>query len=236
MRHLSPSGLALTVLLIAVAGCSAPEPPPPSEPTFTEMNKVALMEQHYVAAITAHDMLIRNDLPSFRKHLAELATQSLPDHAPATWAAGHEKMQTAAARAADAKTLAASGAVMGSIVEACGSCHEALGQGPVYREPAPPTSDDPLKERMLAHQWATERLWEGVTDPWDDAWRRGAQAVAKSAVFPPDAPPAQLEQEKALRAAGDDAMLATTLSARAQSYGRVLATCAGCHGQGSSTD
>ncbi len=221
--------IALIVLFAMGSGCRGPDPAPQTEPTFTEVDKVNLMEQHYESAITAHDMVIQGNLPSFREHLAEVAAQSLPARAPADWRAPHRTMQEAAGGAATADDLASAAIVMGAVVGACGSCHEALGQGPVYRKPSPPKSEDPLKEQMLAHQWATERLWEGITGPWNEAWRRGVEAVAKSSVFPTGSDPALIEFENALRRVGEEASLSTGLSARSAAYGKLLATCAACH-------
>jgi cytochrome c553 len=222
------------LVLATAAGCDkkpAPEGAAPSASQFTEVDKVALMEKHYQSAIAAHDALIRGDLPAFRERVAALSTQALPPNAPAGWKAPHDRLLALAKEASSADDVPKAAASMASVVEACGSCHASQSQGPVYRKPHPSWSDTELKTKMLGHQWATERLWEGVTGPWDDAWRRGAAEVARTRLFPEDAGVGQTlrDQEAALRAVGDEAAKATELGARAKIYGRLLGGCADCH-------
>ena len=72
---------ALFLALVSAAACgekkekeSAPVSPPATSPedSFTEVDKVALMEQHYTAAIVAHDMLIRGNLEEFREVVSSI--------------------------------------------------------------------------------------------------------------------------------------------------------------------
>ncbi len=222
----------LGAVLVGACGSEAPvvAPPVAAEPApLTEVEMVAIMENHYLSAISAHDSLIRNDLPAFRGHLARLAGQELPSNAPEGWKAPHGKLRDAARGAEGATELARAGAVMGEVAGACGACHVGHINGPLYQDPAAPLGADAVSDGMMSHQWATERLWEGVTGPRDDAWTRGAAALAQSSVFV-DAPGSSLhEREQALRTMGEEARSANTLAVRTAAYGRLLATCAACH-------
>ncbi|HMR05407.1 MAG TPA: hypothetical protein PKA88_06505 [Polyangiaceae bacterium] len=231
-------GLALVVAATAAVACDKKEPPAPpagaAASGFTEIDKVALMERHYTAAITGHDALIRGDLEKLRTELSALSTQNLPDKAPAGWKTMHDKMRAAATSGKSAKTTEDARKAMARVVESCGGCHEQQVRGPVYQRPTAPEGGTPLQTDMLHHQWATERLWEGVTGPWDDAWLRGAQAIAKADVFRPEAGAVSDElrrKEAELRALGAEAGKASGLVARATTYGKILATCAACHTQ-----
>ena len=120
------------------------------------------------------------------------------------------------------------------MVLACGSCHEALDRGPFYPAPAPNEGASEIEPAMLDHQWATERLWEGVTGPWDNAWQRGAAALAETQVFGGQEPALTLSddlrrREQELREIGTKARRAKGLKERAALYGRLLSTCGGCH-------
>lgn len=207
--------------------------PSPASSTLSEPERVALMEQHYGAAIAAHDALIRANGGELRRQLTALAAQGLPAKAPESWKPGHAEMREAARKARSAGTDAALGAVMGEVVKACGACHALHGQGPLYKKPQAPEGGV-LQNEMQKHQWASERLWEGVTGPWDDAWLRGAQALAKSEVFPRDAGTLSDElvrQEANLRSLALRAQRTRGLTERAALYGKMLATCASCHEQ-----
>jgi len=219
----SPSGESATA---AEARRSREEP--------TEVEKVASMEAHYGVAIIAHDALIQGDLPTFRAALIEVSQQELPPGSDPSWEALQDKLQAAAAVAARAQDLPAAAANMGVVVRSCGTCHVALGLGPLYPAPAPPEGDDAIETAMLEHQWVTERLWEGITGPWDNAWERGATALANMRIAGDDIDSFVLtdavqQQEDTLRALGSDAQAATSLADRAAVYGRALATCGGCH-------
>lgn len=239
-RSIVMCSTALAVLT-ALVGCGEAEPTPapdepeaPESPGFDEVERVALMEGHYTSAIAAHDALIRNDLLGWQALVAELAARELPADTPANWRTPHQRMHDAASRAANASSLELAGPVMGAVVEACGSCHTNLGAGPVYRRPLAPEGETEVETEMLGHQWATERLWEGVTGPREEAWHRGAAALAAGRVFADRAGevvPGLLERETALRSAGQSAMAISGLHARADAYGTMLATCAACHQQ-----
>lgn len=229
------------LLMGALAGCgdSAPVAPPgPASPQgapppteFTEVQRVALMESHYVSAIAAHDALIRGDLPTLRTKLGEIASRELPAAAPPSWRPLDARLREAARSAAGAATLETAGTAMGAVVEACGTCHSGLDAGPVYRRPLPPEGATPVQDAMLAHQWATERLWEGVTGPREEAWHRGAATLAAGRVFAgrTDVSPDLLAHETALQSRAQAAMAIAGLHERSVAYGQLLATCSACH-------
>lgn len=241
--------LAASAVLAVLGGVAcddatedAAQPTPPEQATggeaapeaeLTEVEMVALMEGHYNAAIASHDALIRGDVAGVRTHLAEIRGRSLPAAAPESWRVHERRLHDAAEAAAEAADLESAGPAMAAVAEACGACHAAVGLGDIYREPRVPVGDDALEDAMLGHQWATERLWEGLTGPWDDAWMRGANALAASRVFGGDGgePPAAglLAHEAAMREAGEQAKTTEGLRARSAAYGRLLTTCAQCH-------
>lgn len=219
-------------------GCDEPdeESPPveavePAPTELTEVEMVALMEGHYNSAIASHDALIRGDLATFKERIAEIPERALPPGAPETWRAHERRLHEAARRTGEVSTLESAGPAMAALVEACGACHAAVGLGQIYRQPELPEGEHPVETAMLGHQWATERLWEGITGPWDDAWGRGADALAESRVFSTEGEPVSSSlqaREEQMREMG---RLAKTsgLSNRAEIYGRLLATCGSCH-------
>lgn len=233
------------VVLLAVWGCGEehrpaaletmkPESavPAPNRPTEVEM--VASMEAHYSVVILAHDALVQGDLEKFRSQLALVPEQELPPSAPVEWLPLHQRMQAAAREAANASDLTTAATTIASVVLACGICHSALDTVPVYPAPAPDEGADAVKTAMLDHQWVTERLWEGVTGPWGNAWERGADALSVVEVFGDENLAVTLSsdllrREQELREIGEEAKTTTALDERAALYGRLLATCGECH-------
>jgi hypothetical protein len=84
-------------------------------------------------------------------------------------------------------------------------------------------------EPMLAHEIATERLWQGVVAPSDAAWLEGADGLIAAPEIDSDV------KEIAHRAAHvrDLARRAKTIpvNERAKLFGDLLVTCANCHRQ-----
>ena len=218
-------------LMIAPPGYSVPTQAA-STAKLTEVEMVALMEQHYNAAISSHDALIRGDLKTLRSQLAKISTQELPAAAPQSWRPHHTRLREAARSAASVSSLDTAATVMSAVTEACGACHAAAGAGKIYFWPAPPDKDNKLKTAMRTHQWATERLWEGVTGSLDEAWNRGAAVLAEARVFSDKRDTVKstlLAREAELRKMGQTAKETTGLHERAIIYGQLLATCAECH-------
>lgn len=212
----------------------ATEAPPVSAPGGpTEVEMVAAMEQHYRTAILAHDALTQGDLVTVRAQLTELAGVELPPRSPDLWVPFHAQLHTAAREGGASTDLATAGAAMASVALACGVCHQAAVDGPVY--PVPPATEhsQPLKAQMGAHQWATLMVWNGVTGPSAYAWSLGAEAIAETRIFGEDTSAGANEslaaREAGLRALGKAATTTASLDARAVLYGRMLATCGGCH-------
>lgn len=233
----------LSIALIAATGCgdesaapqtAARETSAPARNRPTEVEMVASMEAHYNAVIVAHDALRQGDLETFRSQLALVPEQKLPPASPPEWSPFHAQLQAAASGGASAADLDAAANAFASVVLACGTCHAALGVGPIYPAPAPDDGASVLETAMLDHKWVTERLWEGVTGPWDNAWERGADALAVIQVFGDRGSAVALSddlqrRERELREIGEQAKTTTALDERAALYGRLLSTCGECH-------
>ncbi len=222
---------SLTLFLILSANSGGVQAVEPTGPTEIEM--VTLMERHYEVTILAHDALIQGDLEKMRSQLSRIVEQTLPASAPPSWRPHHVRLQEAATSGASRmSSLASAGSVMANVAEACGSCHAALKVSNIYYRPAPPAKDDQLKTAMRTHQWASERLWEGVTGPLEEAWPRGADALADIRLFATNGETVKGSlrvREDELREMGRKAKTTTGLHERAAIYGRLLTTCAGCH-------
>jgi cytochrome c553 len=89
------------------------------------------------------------------------------------------------------------------------------------------------RSRMHRHEWAVDRLWEGLIAPSDSSWAEGAD-VLESAPFMPQL--AVREGGEAietlgqrLHAFGRRAAAESSAEGRAKLYGELLTTCASCH-------
>ncbi|HLT37051.1 MAG TPA: hypothetical protein VK034_12220, partial [Enhygromyxa sp.] len=151
------------------------------------------------------------------------------------WQPHLARMQAAAAEAAKAEDLAAIASATGKVIETCGACHAAVGGGPKFADASPVPEGESSEARMQRHQWAAQRMREGMIGPSDERWQLGASAVS---VAPPQPCPIEsaeilpadvLQLRETIYEVGARAAATKTAEDRARVYGEYLSTCAGCH-------
>ena len=171
-------------------------------------------------------------------------------HEPATWLADHEtaaglstefesyviQMKSYARHVIDAQDLASAADSVSNMAKTCGNCHlvnEVNLEFGYDRKPREDVGD--VVTHMQRHQWAMDRLWEGLIGPSDTAWNRGADMLIDAPLLPSDVTTATdkvVEIGKIARrihALGGIGTETTTPDARSELYAEVLRLCAGCH-------
>lgn len=144
-------------------------------------------------------------------------------------------MQREAQGLVAAQEIGEAAAKAASLAAVCGECHRALGVGPRPEVLDPPDRVEGVVPHMMRHQWAAERMWEGLIAPSDKAWARGAEVLAESPMHAEDLTEnVELPEEiVALRnrvheLAGSGKAVREPAH-RAALYGEFLASCATCH-------
>jgi hypothetical protein len=199
------------------------------------------MQANFWVAVELRDAVVDGELDKARQLGTWLAEHDLRRTLPAPWAPWVKDMQTSAAEVAAAPDLSSAAQAVGSLGVSCGGCHWNFGvSGPRVPDPdeedqgfAPEGPED-LTTRMLRHQWAADELWFGLTIPSEQAWKDGAQVLIDSPFEPPvqnDQPvaPELARGIEAMRELGRTAQHAGTMGDRSRVYGKLLASCAGCH-------
>jgi cytochrome c553 len=153
--------------------------------------------------------------------------QSLPSH----WRLSVNQLQQSAKRIGDSTDLTEAAAATADIGRACGLCHRSVA-GPTVPLGKAPELDGTLMSRMRRHQWATERLWEGLYVPSEAAWAAGAAALE----LDPFAGDVLARGGVHARAAATHFASTTKTLAEAKSsesrgaaYAQLLTTCGPCH-------
>jgi hypothetical protein len=196
--------------------------------------RIAEMRHHFVDITLVQEAVIRGDLASVRAPAMRLTQLAAPPDVPPASAPFITAIRVAARRATEAKTLRAAALAATTMLEQCGSCHQA-----VTVRPVPSTTSRPdvggLVGHMLEHQRAADQLLQGIVIPSAMSWGQGAQALRVAALKPGEFPPdsrfqsdfhkAEVEvHDIANRATADDSM-----GQRVDTYARLLTTCASCH-------
>lgn len=90
-----------------------------------------------------------------------------------------------------------------------------------------------------AGAWAVDRLWLGLIQPSDEAWRAGSTALASAPLARPSDEPEKHNLAVRIQALAEVGRTLTgsakppapaNLPRRLALYGEIVATCAGCHG------
>lgn len=171
-----------TLASVALAACSArPSLAPASEARRDDVR--SHMRDHFSIAGQARDAVVRGDAALAQGALIWMSQHHYPPELAKDWEPYVTRMQRAARDARDTADLSAMAHAVARMGAECGNCHQALGRGPRMQttQPVPdPTSqsggDDPralLRDRMRQHQWAADRLWEGLIGPWEAAFSEG---------------------------------------------------------------
>lgn len=213
---------------------SAPPPPSSAAPTGPEAVR-GVMHGHYTRALSAHDALIRADIEQARQDMNWLATHLEGSALPENLQPLFHAMQDEASHFADATTLSEAGVSFARTLQRCGACHTAANDGPELAEAPIPEGDSP-DARMRRHQWASDRMFDGLVLNDPAIFREGNEALSSAPLTQAELPQTEgqsAEQVEALttnvRTLGERAAEASDDAARAEIYGHYLATCGTCH-------
>lgn len=223
-------------LVVVLAGCAAAEAKP-DDPLAAKVAAIkARMHVRYAAAGEIRAAIAFGELDRAKSLARTIATLDEPDVLP-EWKPTFADVGAGAARVADAKDLVAAATALGDLGRRCASCHELVHAKLVLAKPPAPTTDRTLASRMIEHQWAIARLWDGLVGPSTPAWEAGADALAAAPLtITADAGPAHGgtsigDDVARVRALATRAKLpeVKTPAARARVFGDLLGTCARCH-------
>lgn len=196
------------------------------------------MPQHFLIVAWARDAVVDGDLEDLREPLQALADYNYASVVPGGWMRGVAELQAAARVTAKAENLTVAASGVAAMTRVCGECHEQQGHRlalfPEEVTTKTPKSDN-FSTRMHRHAWGSERLWEGLMAPSEQAWQAGAAALAhapvKSPKLPAGAPKDFAASLAKLRDLGLRASQATSAEERSNLYALTLAMCADCHSQ-----
>ena len=169
---------------------------------------------------------------------------------PARWLADHEtaagipvefesyaiQMKSYARRVSEAQDLDSAAKSVSNMAKTCGNCHLVNEVNLEFGYDQMPRMDvEDVVTHMQRHQWATDRLWEGLIGPSDAAWNRGADMLIDAPLLPSDVTRATDNTEEIaeiahrIHALGGISTETKTPDARSELYAEVLGLCASCH-------
>lgn len=224
----------------ALAGCHVDDDravvnhlnhPRPLASTLQEAHQ--RMHARFGAARRIEQAIAFSDLARAQSEARYLAALEETDLLPA-WRPYVDAIRGAALELDRASDVMAAARLAALVGDRCASCHEAIAAKVAFPDEPPPVTTPTLAARMLGHQWAATRMWEGLIAPSEERWQAGARAlttvplamVAQAAT--PDSP-LDIDDVARVRLYAQRALTPQPRAARAELFGTLLATCAHCH-------
>ncbi len=249
MRYRHVGWVSLVVVgLVSVSGCSKPkraeqfkkeqDAAPIKELVIDHKTVATRMHVFFEETMRARDAVIRGDIKSAAMSLEKLATVEFDKSAmPPLWEPEFEQWRALARIGGRSQRLEEIATSVGQLGAQCGHCHKALGAGPHYDPSSWVEDAEDLQAHMFLLTWASDRMWEGLTEPRDQSWRVGAETLLEA--------PIKMEKlmqalgasktsrvrnyPKELKRAGQNALVQQDAEARADGFAQILLTCASCH-------
>lgn len=232
------SSPTLVSILCFVLGLALPHSLSAQEVDADEVTEAAdHMHDHLTYITTIKAFIIMGRLEGVRQPANWLATHETLSDLPTSYEPFVDFMRSSARQVEKAEDLETAASAVSLMAQNCGSCHRASHVDVEFGYDALPAEWSDSETHMQRHQWAMDRLWEGLIGPSDAAWTRGAAMLSEEPLHA-DEVPANVTAGDAetfeniarevheLGAAGAGL---TGLSDRSQVYGRILGLCADCH-------
>lgn len=242
------SGALVLTLMAGAASCKSEAPPTntttapltpatPQPATRAEALQTptvhAHMAEHYAQADRMKRSVINGDLATYRQAATWLAEHELSSTAPEPWRERARVMQDAAKGGRDAQNVAEAATALGGVGAACAACHTELGR-PNVVPGEPPALGSGAQPHMARHQWAADRLWDGLIVPSDEIWIRGAEVMADAPLEPGAVAAGRSVDPEVARLASsvhEQASVARLLprAERGAAYAKFVQSCSECH-------
>ena len=200
---------------------------------------VATQMHEYLGRITTiKSLIIMGDLDGAREPAIWVADHEVVAGLPADFEQYVGLMRQYARGVNNATDLVSAALAVSGMARTCSSCHIANEVAIEFGYDQVPAEWSDTVSHMQRHQWAVDRLWEGLIGPSDNAWNRGMDMLVD---VPLHADDVMSEDSTDADAAALDRMAgrvhaltrrgttATTPTARADVYGELLGLCAACH-------
>ncbi len=204
-------------LLVLLAACTAASGG--DAPAGLELDRPSLvryhMQRHFGDLRDIERMLLAGRLDDARAR-AFLLTKTETDRGLDVFDQQSLAVSRAAAALVAAPSIPDACRLEARVAGACAGCHVYVPKVlPLPAMPAAPAAS------MARHEWAADRLWEGVVLADARRWRAGLEVFASTST-------GRL-QELSLGAIGALEAHQDTITTRATTYGELLVACANCH-------
>lgn len=194
----------------------------------------AHMQEHMQRISQIKTAVIRGDLDGLRRPAAWLAQHEPSPEASILYVPFILSMRGHASEILEAQDANEAAGDVSVIATDCANCHIASEIVIDFGNAADPPAWSDMESHMQRHQWAIDRLWEGLIGPSDASWSRGIRMLAEAPLHGTEAVwdgsvTGGDEMARRVHELGREAATALLPHARAAVYGEMLGVCADCH-------
>ena len=204
--------------------------------SLTAQSVASHMHEHLDRIATIKDAIVAGQLDEVQEPATWLA-----EHEPVAGLAPHfepyvELMKVYARQVVSTDQLNAAAESVSNMAKNCGNCHlvNEVNLEFAFDQQSPGNGSD-VVEHMRRHQWAADRMWEGLIGPSDIAWSSGTDMLLDAPLTASDVTTSTSNVAEISRIAhrihalGGIGTQTLTPDARSELFGEVLGLCASCH-------
>ena len=226
-------------IICCVRGAAMPWSSPAEETIAEDESEVAThMHEHLdrITAIKAH--IIMGQLDAVRAPATWLAEHKSVAGLPANFLPYVEMMREYARQVIAAPDLDSAATAVSSMARTCGNCHLSNDIELKFGYDQMPEGLTDTVSHMQRHQWAADRLWEGLIGPSDFAWDLGSDMLVDVPLHAADVTDEVTSDADAtaidqmahrIHVLGGRGTDARTPDSRSGLYAEILGLCADCH-------
>ncbi|QQR90288.1 MAG: hypothetical protein IPJ88_00595 [Myxococcales bacterium] len=248
-KHINHTCFGLVFLCALSAGChrnpAKQENPPHIDTRQSKVEKQEStskiidkgMHEYFDHSTVARDAIVEGELTEATSAFNRLATHTISTkNAPKNWLPFLETWRATARIGSQSTELNQAAEAVGKLGAQCAACHQATRSGPTYDPSGWVEEIVSLKTHMLLLRWATDRMWEGLTEPWDRAWIVGAETLTEAPLelhefhkFSSNKAAQVKDLAVELKSIATQALKQKSPEGKADAYSRLLVTCSNCH-------
>jgi cytochrome c553 len=196
------------------------------------------MHEHLARITTIKSLIIMGNLDGVREPAIWLADHEAVAGLPTDFEPYVGRMREYAREVNNAPDLKSAAISVSNMARTCSNCHLVNEVEIEFGFDQVPAEWSDTVSHMQRHQWAADRLWEGLIGPSDTAWNRGTNMLVDVPLHPNDvtdgvsdeANSEALDQiARRIHVLAGQGTNTRTPTARAELYGELLSLCAECH-------
>lgn len=193
----------------------------------------AHMHVHFDRVTQIQQSVIRGDLEATRDSARWLAEHDSPSGLEQNFSTYIAAMRKAANQTLAAKNIDQAAAGVSTMAMACARCHRESGGSAPFAMVETLVDEPGVRAHMQRHQWAADRLWEGLIGPSDAAWNAAVDMLVEVPLHPADLSGESDRQitvlTRRVHELGAQGYVADSIKDRGDLYSEFLSTCSKCH-------